>query len=354
MFRCTRCGKSINSYSAPDNCPHCGVWFSGVKCDGCGYTGSKTEFYGSRCPKCNHHVYIPRTSQYQYQSPSKPMTKSEKIGTGLILGSLLLIIIGYVVFQDKKDKANKENNRLKLQATIEWVSIPAGTFEMGSPAGEVDRDADETQHQVTLSEFKMSKYEVTFEQYDLFCNVTGRNKPNDEGWGRGNRPVVNVSWSDANDFAEWIGCRLPSEAEWEYACRAGTITPFNAGRNLTTAQANYNGNYPYNNNPKGIYQEKTIPIGSFVPNAWGLYDMHGNVLEWCSDWYGNYSTEAQTDPKGPESGIYRVFRGGSWYDYTRYCRSACRNSNGPAYRRSFMGFRLALSQVNSVKSNTSF
>lgn len=223
---------------------------------------------------------------------------------------------------------------------IEWVSIPAGTFTMGSPSSEVNRSNDETQRQVTLSAFKMSKYEVTFEQYDLFCEATGRRKPNDEGRGRGKRPVINVSWHDAVAFAEWMGCRLPTEAEWEYACRARTTTPFNTGNNLTTAQANYNGNYPYNNNAKGEYREKTMPVGSFAPNAWGLYDMHGNVWEWCSDWYDDYPTSAQTNPKGPASGSCRVYRGGCWYCLAIYCRSAYRDFSTPDYHDCFIGFRL--------------
>jgi len=231
-------------------------------------------------------------------------------------------------------------NKVFKKPSIAWVSIPAGTFTMGSPTSEVNRNDDETQHQVTLSAFKMSKYEITFEQYDAFCEATGREKPSDEGWGRGNRPVINVSWDDANAFAEWMGCRLPTEAEWEYACRAGTTTPFNTGNNLTTAQANYNGNNPYNNNAKGIYREKTLPVGSFAANAYGLFDMHGNVWEWCSDWYGDYSTSAQTNPKGPSSGWYRVSRGGSWDLSANRCRTADRNGNTPGNRFNSLGFRL--------------
>lgn len=227
--------------------------------------------------------------------------------------------------------------------TIEWVFIPAGTFTMGSPESEVNRCDEEVQHKVTLSAFKMSKYAVTFEQYDMFCEATGREKPHDAGWGRGKRPVINVDWDDAVAFADWMGCRLPTEAEWEYACRAGTTTPFNTGNNLTTSHANYNGQYPYNGNDYGEYREKTLPVGSFAPNAWGLYDMHGNVWEWCSDLYGKYSETNQTNPTGPEkapfSFPFRVVRGGTWFTSACDCRSAYRNFATPDYRF-FVGFRL--------------
>ena len=240
----------------------------------------------------------------------------------------------------EKPTPEKEIDNKSNKPPVEWVSVPAGTFTMGSPESEVDRFSDETQHQVTLSAFRMSKYEVTFDQYDAFCASTGRNKPGDEGWGRGRRPVINVSWEDATAFADWMGCRLPTEAEWEYACRAGTTTPFNTGNNLTTDQANYDGRYPYNGNTKGKYQGKTMPVGSYTPNAWGLYDMHGNVWEWCSDWYGNYPKVAQTNPQGPSTSSYRVFRGGSWDFNAQICRSANRDFSTPDNRYDDIGFRL--------------
>ena len=225
---------------------------------------------------------------------------------------------------------------------IVWVDIPAGTFMMGSPSSEDGRRDDEHQHQVTLSQFKMSKYTITFDQYDMFCEATGRQKPDDFGWGRGNRPVIYVNWHDATAFAEWMGCRLPTEAEWEYACRAGTTTPFNTGNNLSKSQANCARDFPYNNKFQGENLRKTISVGSFAPNNWGLYVMHGNVLEWCSDWWSTPLQE-QTNPKGSISGSYRVCRGGDWSSDAIFCRSSARLPTNPNISVTNVGFRLALS-----------
>ena len=227
---------------------------------------------------------------------------------------------------------------------IEWVDIPAGTFTMGSPESEIDRVFDEVQHQVTVSAFKMSKYEITFEQYDLFCDATGRIKPSDEGWGRDNRPVINVSWNDAAAFAQWMGCRLPTEAEWEYACRAGTTSPFNTGNCFKKLQVNYYGEHPYSNCDTTEYNGKTTPVGSFFPNAFGLYDMHGNVWEWCNDWYEKYQTTSQNNTQGTKTGTEKVSRGGSWFSYAADCRSANRFVNEPNTKLITIGFRIVLSE----------
>lgn len=229
----------------------------------------------------------------------------------------------------------------QTKPVIEWINIPAGTFTMGSPKSEVDREDGETQHKVTLSAFKMSKYEVTFEQYDMFCDATGRQKPNDQGWGRGKRPVIYVTWDDANAFAAWMGCRLPTEAEWEYAARATSTKPFNTGNNLPASRANYDGNSPYNNNATGESRGKTLPVGSLAPSLWGLHEMHGNVWEWCNDWYSDdYALSAQTNPKGPSSGSARVCRGGSFLSEASSCRSACRLGHGSGESSGDLGFRL--------------
>ena len=215
-----------------------------------------------------------------------------------------------------------------IMSSIDWATIPAGSFLMGSNLKEINRVSDETQHRVTLSGFKMSKYEVTFEQYDAFCEATNRELP-DEGWGRGQHPVINVSWDDATDYATWMGCRLPTEAEWEYACRAGSTSSFNTGKSLSTNQAKIEGN-------------ETNEVGSFAANAWGLFDMHGNVSEWCSDWYGPYPSTAQTNPKGPKTGTGRVYRGGSWGDGANRSRAAYRGNSHPENSYSNLGFRLVL------------
>lgn len=246
------------------------------------------------------------------------------------------------VVRQKLDAGAAERYRKYVEKDM--VEIPAGEFVMGSPEDEAGRDDDETQHRVRLSRFLISRYPVTNRLYELFD--PNHRQRRDEFSSEDDQPVIWVNWYEAVMFCRWLGCRLPTEAQWEYACRAGTTTPFNTGDNLTTEQANYHGNYPYKDYPKGKYLEKTTPVGSYAPNAWGIYDMHGNVWEWCQDWYdGNYYEACKkqgtvADPQGPESGSRRVLRGGSWFNFAHDCRCAFRDYYGPDYRFSSIGFRL--------------
>jgi formylglycine-generating enzyme required for sulfatase activity len=242
-----------------------------------------------------------------------------------------------VIINTENDTKAKDSSINK--PIIEFVDIPGGTFLMGSPAIEPGRQDDEIQHEVTLSAFKMSKYPVTYEQYDIFCEATGRKKP--WGFDRGNMPVSQVTWYDAKAFAEWMGCRLPTEAEWEYAARANTTTPFYTGDCITSEQANFNGKEPYTNCEKSENKGKPLPVGSFPPNAFGLYDMHGNIWQWCSDWYGEYNIIDKLNPKGPKTGTHKVDRGGGWYDPAWRCRSAYRAGGDPPENRgSGISFRI--------------
>jgi len=247
-----------------------------------------------------------------------------------------------------------------------FVLINGGTFIMGSHDSEQGRTNEEgPQHTVELSSFYMSRYPVTQAEY---AEVMGVNPSNFKG---AKLPVEQVDWFDAIEYCNkksqrdglssvyvinknenrWTvkqdqdanGYRLPTEAQWEYACRAGTVTPFSTGTNINTNQANYNGANPYDSNVLGEDRQKTTPVGSFPPNPWGLYDMHGNVFEWCWDWYGIYKSEDQTNPDGPVSGIKRVYRGGSWISSLPHLRSAYRYSAPPSGGGdSNIGFRLTL------------
>jgi formylglycine-generating enzyme required for sulfatase activity len=234
---------------------------------------------------------------------------------------------------------------------LEMIAIPGGTFLMGSPENEVERFSDESpQHEVTVPGFFIGKYQLTQLQYQT---IMGTNPSYFKG---DNRPVEGVCWEDAVKFCQKLNhrtlgnYRLPSEAEWEYACRAGTKTPFHFGDNVTTDLVNYNGNYPYPSAPKGKYREQTTDVGIFPPNAFGLYDMHGNVWEWCEDERHENYINAPTDGSSWQSRIslgQKVLRGGCWHDYARYCRSACRLKSPCCSRNYFYGFRVVLSPSRS-------
>jgi formylglycine-generating enzyme required for sulfatase activity len=249
-----------------------------------------------------------------------------------------------------------------MAQTSGMVLIKGGTFIMGSPASEPERQDDEGQHRVQVGDFFLAATEVTQSQYK---SLMGKNPSNNQG---NNLPVENVTWIDAVNYCNALsrkegltpaytvanlqieppqikvtwnasanGYRLPTEAEWEYACRAGTTGPFNTGGNITEKEANMYNNYGYNNRGYSItggYAGRTLPVKSFRPNAFGLYDMHGNVAEWCWDWYGPY-------PAGSAIGTYRVNRGGGWNDMPKHVRSAYRAAYPPDDYIYSIGFRVA-------------
>ncbi|WP_414622176.1 SUMF1/EgtB/PvdO family nonheme iron enzyme [Calothrix sp. CCY 0018] len=228
---------------------------------------------------------------------------------------------------------------------LEMVKIPGGDFFMGSPADEKQRNDDESpQHQVNVKPFFIGKFAVTQAQYQ---EIMGKNSSIFKGK---KRPVESVTWNDATEFCQKLTektgreYRLPSEAEWEYACRAGTTTPFHFGATITTDLANYNGNQTYGDAPNGKYRQETRQVGSFPPNTFGLYDMHGNVLEWCQDtWHENYNGAPTDGSAWIENGndSFRVMRGGCWPDDPEYCRSASRyNASRDVSNDSYFGFRV--------------
>lgn len=233
----------------------------------------------------------------------------------------------------------------------EMVVVPAGAFLMGSPDAEPGHLQHESpQHRVVFAKpFAVGRYAVTFDEYDRFCTASKRDRPGDGGWGRGKRPVVNVSWYDAQEYCAWLaaqtgqGYRLPNEAEWEYACRAGSTTAFWWGDAINTGQANYGGHWPYGGGASGEFREQTVPADAFLPNPWGLYQMHGNVWEWCADhWHGDYSGAPDDGSLWADGDTdFRVLRGGSWISHPGRLRSARRNRGGAVYRVGSRGFRVA-------------
>ena len=268
--------------------------------------------------------------------------------------SVVLIAL-FSVAQAPAEAERKAGERMVL--TIKEVEFPfrwcpPGTFTMGSPPSRAAvRDADETQHQVTLSRgFWMLETPVT---QAMWKSVTGNNP----SYFTGDKlPAERVSWKDCQKFIEQLNAHLagtpgtpagyrfslPTEAQWEYACRAGTTTPFHFGSVLNGDKANCDGNFPYGTSTMGQYLKKTSEVGSYPANDWGLFDMHGNVWEWCLDWYGDYPSGSVTDPTGADEGSNRVLRGGGWNDHAGNCRSAYRNSNAPSDRNFRYGVRISL------------
>jgi formylglycine-generating enzyme required for sulfatase activity len=244
---------------------------------------------------------------------------------------------------------------------MKLVRIPAGTFMMGSTRSEPERIPNEVLHEVTITRpYYMGVHEVTQAQYTAVMR-NAEDFRNNSAFDGPQNPMENVEWQKATRFCEVLSAlpaesdagrryRLPTEVEWEYACRAGTRTPFTTGDSLSSRQANFNGNYPYGEAEPGPYLRRTAPVGSYQPNAFGLYDMHGNVAEWCADFYDPeyYENSPPEDPRGPPLGVvesgfggfHMVVRGGCWLDDARGCRSAYRFRAMPETQYRIIGFRV--------------
>ena len=321
-------------------------------------------------PNGGNNYTITNTSQllsvpyalYAAKAPDQQQLTVSLIGDTLYLQNGGFVIISGI-------SAANNGNGFSGPLNVETALIPAGTFTMGSPLTEPQRETDEVQHQVTLSAFRMSKYEISNTQFATFLNAKSIDSNGlyalgafptevliyaNSSWGltwtgsqwqpvegKENFPVANVTWYGATEFASYAGGRLPTEAEWEYACRAETTTPFNTGACLNNTQANYNWMGPIAgcNNTSAGAPNQTQAINSYSPNAYGLYNMHGNVFEWCSDWYGSYSSTAQINPTGASTGTDRVIRGGDWSIGAQICRSAFRFSYNPLIINYSFGLR---------------
>jgi len=325
----------------------------------CLYCGYDLRASGAICSECGER----RAELRPVVPPPKPLVSRRTMLTacaGIVAASLALAWVvhysgrpepavqftpGTVLSVDHLPK--RVDLELGKGITMRLALIPAGHFTMGSPADEADRQRwgdHETQHEVTISKsFYIGETAVTQEQYEA---VMGSNPSEYKG---AKNPVETVSWDEATAFCASISKRtgrkvgLPMEAQWEYACRAGTTTPFNTGSVLARDMANYGLWWTYPSNRAGDSREDgPLPVGSFKPNAWGLYDMHGSVWQWCSDLYGDYEKGPATDPTGATTVGLRVLRGGSWISDPWYCRSAYRGRGVPGYRRGGYGFRVAV------------
>ena len=293
------------------------------------------------------------------------MKSQQKLNVCLAaLGIVCLIVLAPTA--RAQDAATHKIEIVTNSIGMKLSRIPAGTFRMGSPKSEAERKRDELLHDVTHTKpFLMGVYEVTQAEFRQIMGDKEADRAVFKGAPR--HPMENPTHQSAREFCQGLSrlpaeqnagrkYRLPTEAEWEYACRAGTTTAFNLGDSLSSEQANFNGNYPYGDAKPGVYLRKTADVGSYKPNAFGLYDMHGNVAEWCADWYDKeyYYDSPTKDPLGPPVGVtptnfaekngrkkyYLSVRGGCWLDDARACRSAYRFKAMPDINYRLIGFRV--------------
>jgi len=301
-----------------------------------------------RCSTGNHGFIRPGWSEAM-----KRLSRGFSRGTSVLTMTAVCCFVTFGFYSEAAPASKNLPGEITNTIGMKFVLIPAGEFMMGSSqsveevvsngGGEVEYyRGEQPRHRVSITRpFYLGVHEVTQKQYEA---IMGENPSYFEGE---NNPVDSVSWFDAVEFCkkltekEGITYRLPTEAEWEYSCRAGTETPFHYGNSLSSRQANFHGEYPYGKAEKGPFRAETLPVGSFKPNAWGLYDMHGNMYEWCADWYDvdYYGESTVDDPQGPASGEYRVRRSGAWINTGAFCRSVYRSWLGPENICFLCGFR---------------
>ncbi len=359
---CSGCGQKLRLPEAPRG--------RRLKCPRCGTVVLTNPSGGQRVPTpmpTPHPLNSATVPEQTVTTPPRP-----RAWVPLVIALLAVLgttaFVGWHMFKPDNTRGGSNGDPGNGGSTVllgeevtnslgmKFRRIPAGSFVMGSPDGEERREDDEFQHPVTISRpFFMGVHEVTQSQ---FRQVMGTNPSYHQEDGRvtDDQPVEYVTYDEAVEFCARLGTlaaekrtrhryRLPTEAEWEYACRAGTTTPFHFGEDLSSFVANFDGNYQYGNAQRGPYTARPTPVGSYDrPNAWGLHDMHGNVWEWCSDWYDRdyYRHSPQTDPQGPRDGTMRVVRGGSWLNVASDLRSATRFYDDPTRRAYNRGFRIIL------------
>lgn len=310
--------------------------------------------------------------------------KKKKI-IALVIFIIILVACALLYYflnpkKETKDKTIKNRNINIIKADDDLIFIKGGTFNMGSPTDEVQREADEDLHEVSINDFYVSAYEVTQKEYE---SIMGTNPSNFKGE---KLPVENVTWYEAIEYCNKLseknnltpvyeidgdkvtwnrnanGYRLLTEAEWEYVARAGTTTPFNTESSISADESNFYGHYPYGieenyfsqgklETKPGEYRQTTVDVDSFNPNKWGLYNIHGNVREWVYDYYGKYDLKNTDNPTGMATGTLKVTRGGGWNDYAKHLRSAFRSTLAPDKKMNNTGFRIARNSDDNALSN---
>lgn len=358
-MQCNYCEHLIEDPNAL-YCAQCGQALCRARC--CCFCGKPFQDNANYCDRCGMPVgATPPDPEHRLDHQEPPTSTEDETQRLINLATSAERFKAVVADQVRRSIAESqgsgslplETERLPVKSRFgiqesDWVTITGGHYLMGSPDQERDRFDNERRHEVEVASFEILKTPVTFAMFDIFCNDTKHSRPADEAWGRGNRPVINITYWSAMEYCFWLSehtasnVRLATEAEWEYACRAGTETPFWTGQTITTDQANFDGNYTYGGSEKGVARGQTTPVDMFKPNPWGLHDMHGNIWEWCASIYDEAYTGLERGNAGYDQTDLRerVVRGGSWYNVPGGIRSASRNKLTPNFHYFKVGFRI--------------